>query len=119
MTKVKIEKPKIIRILKPKLPKTTFPDLNALRALSQQVSQIQVTLNQLLAAQGRTATDVNQMRRDLFLSSLKSTLKNKKQIKKKMAAKKNKLLEKCGVKGKKAVLTTEDVERMKTRVDMV
>ena len=90
--------------------------IKELRELRQLVHQLRKSVDALIQQQGCLTSDLGQVRRDMFTKRLKSSLRNKRKLKKEFDASENALLKKCGVKNK--ILTIEDVERIKSRVDM-
>jgi len=114
----KVESQDEIRVLR-KLPlkkPRSIEALAELRSLKELISKLSGVIDQLLIEIGTSVEDIQQIRQDMFYSNLKKMMKNKKKVKKEFDKKKDPLLVKCGVKTK--VLTTEDVERIKTRFEL-
>lgn len=87
--------------------------LDKLRKLMQVVDRVQSTLERLIREIGSQTQDLRKHGQDLFYEGLEKNLKNKKNLKKKFESQTDPLLKKCGV--KKKILTSEDVERIKSR----
>ena len=90
-------------------------NLSEIRALKRAVGRLQESIDALMSIQGAIVSDFHDMREDLLFAGLKKGMKNSKKLVKEFESKKDPLLEKCGVK-KKAVLSGDDLERIKSRI---
>ena len=117
--KVHIESPNKIKFTVTRNQPARHPALESLekmRKLMKVVDKVHLTLERLIREIGSQTQDLRRHGTDLFYEGLAKNLKNKKKLKKEFENTSDSLLAKCGV--KKKILTTEDVERIKSRVKL-
>lgn len=117
-SKVREELPRPL-VAKPKLPPDGMLSRDELSNLRDLIVVLQKHVERIIRQQADVSKDMAEMRKDIFLTNLAEGMKDKKKLKKRIQSKKNRLLEKCGVKTRKATLTQTDVERIKSRVPML
>ena len=107
-------------VRRPKAKKRQIKELaeiEHLRQISNILGKLASQIEKLIKKHGRRIADLNENRQRMLEENLVKGLKNK-NLKKQVEKRKLKLLEKCGV-DKKSTLSEDDVERIKTRIDLV
>jgi len=92
-------------------------EIEHLRQISNILGKLASQIEKLIKQHGRMVKDLDETRQRMLERNLAKGLKNK-SLKQQVEKRKLKLLEKCGVE-KKTTLSEDDVERIKTRIDLV